>query len=233
MAASEKRPEIIDLARGLPGVPMCDEYERMISGMMYNPNIPQLLEARHRCRGLAADFNNLDTKTVTYDQIGEKRLELLRKLVGKVGDGTFIEPPFLPDYGCNVVIGKDCFFNWNVTILDTSLVVIGDRVQIGTGVSIITAGHDTSILSRRKFVEFGHPIFIEDDCWIGSNVTILPGVRIGQGSTIGAGSVVTKDIPPFSVAVGAPCRVKKIIPSAEEEEQDTNNPYRNLVREDR
>ncbi|KAJ5349476.1 hypothetical protein N7541_007203 [Penicillium brevicompactum] len=233
MAATAKRPEIIELARGLRGVPMCEDYERMISGMMYNPNIPQLLEARHLCRGLAADYNNLDTKTVTFDKIGDKRLELLRKLVGKVGDGTFIEPPFLPDYGCNTVIGKDCFFNWNVTILDTSLVTIGDRVQIGTGVSIITAGHDTSVLSRRKFVEFGHPIFIEDDCWIGSNVVILPGVTIGQGSTIGAGSVVTKDIPPFSIAVGTPCRVKKTIPSAEEEEQDPNNQYRNLVREDR
>lgn len=120
----------------------------------------------------------------------------------------------------------------SLTILDTSLVVIGDRVQIGTGVSLITAGHDTSVLSRRKFVEFGHPIFIEDDCWIGSNVIVLPGVRIGQGSTIGAGSVVTKDIPPFSVAVGTPCRVKKTIQSAEEEEQDPNNPYRSLVRED-
>ncbi|KAJ5817442.1 hypothetical protein N7447_009675 [Penicillium robsamsonii] len=233
MAATEKRPEIIELARGLARVPMCEDYERMISGMMYNPTIPKLQEARHVCRGLAADYNSLDAKTVSYDKIGDKRLELLRKLVGKVGDGTFIEPPFLPDYGCNTMIGKDCFFNWNVTILDTSLVVIGDRVQIGTGVSIITAGHDTSILSRRKFVEFGHPIFIEDDCWIGSNVIILPGVRIGQGSTIGAGSVVTKDIPPFSVAVGTPCRVKKTIPSAEEEEQDPDNPYRNLVREDR
>lgn len=107
--------------------------------------------------------------------------------------------------------------------------VIGDRVMLGTGVSIFTAGHDTSILSRRKYVEFGHPVFIEDDCWIGGNVIILPGVRIGQGSTIGAGSIVTKDIPPFSVAVGSPCRVKKTIPSAEEEEKDPNNPYRNLV----
>ncbi|KAJ6086445.1 hypothetical protein N7467_005359 [Penicillium canescens] len=233
MAATEKRPEIIALSKGLQGIPVCEDYDRMISGMMYNPTIPQLLEARHRCRGLAADYNNLDTKTVTYDKIADVRLELLRKLVGRVGDGTFIEPPFLPDYGSNISIGKDCFFNWNVTILDTSLVVIGDRVQIGTGVSLITAGHDTSILSRRKFVEFGHPIFIEDDCWIGSNVLVLPGVRIGQGCTIGAGSVVTKDIPPFSIAVGAPCRVKKTIQSAEEEEQDPNNEYRNIVREDR
>ncbi|KAF7157899.1 hypothetical protein CNMCM5623_002333 [Aspergillus felis] len=233
MAATEKRPEIIALARELKDVPMCEEYERMVSGMMYNPNTPKLLEARHRCRGLAADYNNLDTKTVPYDQIAEKRIELLRRVVGKVGDGTFIEPPFLPDYGCNITIGRDCFVNWNLTVLDTSLVVIGDRVQIGTNVSIITAGHDTSILSRRKCVEFGHPIFIEDDCWIGANVVILPGVRIGQGSTIGAGSIVTKDIPPFSVAMGSPCRVKKTIPSAEEEEQDETNPFRNLVREDR
>ncbi|KAJ5874915.1 uncharacterized protein N7529_003345 [Penicillium soppii] len=232
MAALQKRPEIIALSRELKGIPLCEEYDLMISGMMYNPTVPKLLEARHLCRGFAADFNNLDTKTVTYDKIGEQRLELLRKFIGKVGDNTFIEPPFLPDYGCNVSIGKDCFFNWNVTILDTSLVTIGDRVQIGTGVSIITAGHDTSILSRRKFVEFGHPIFIEDDCWIGSNVIILPGVTIGQGSTIGAGSVVTKDIPPFSVAVGTPCRVKKTIQSAEEEEKDPNNPYRTLGNED-
>lgn len=121
----------------------------------------------------------------------------------------------------------------SLTILDTSLVVIGDRVQIGTNVSIFSAGHDTSVLSRQKFVEFGHPVFIEDDCWIGGNVVILPGVRIGRGSTIGAGSIVTKDIPPFSVAVGSPCRVKKTVPSPEEEMNDPANPYRGLVREDR
>ncbi|KAJ9347816.1 hypothetical protein DTO027B9_8823 [Paecilomyces variotii] len=231
MAATAKRPEIIALARDLPRVPMCEEYERMISGMMYNPINPKLIEARHYCRGVTSDYNSLDTKSIPYDQIYEKRLELLRKVVGKVGDGTFIEPPFLPDYGCNIIIGKDCFINWNLTVLDTSLVVIGDRVQIATGVSIFTAGHDTSVLSRRKGVEFGHPIFIEDDCWIGGNVVILPGVRIGKGSTIGAGSVVTADIPPYSVAVGNPCRVKKTIQSVEEEEQDPNNPYRDLVRE--
>lgn len=114
------------------------------------------------------------------------------------------------------------------TVLDTSLVVIGDRVQFGPNVSIYTAGHDTSILSRRKFVEFGHPVFIGDDCWIGGNVTILPGVTIGEGCTIGAGSVVTKDIPPFSVAVGSPCKVRKTIQSAEEEMADPANPYRDM-----
>ena len=102
---------------------------------------------------------------------------------------------------------------------------------MGPNVSIYTAGHETSVLSRRKFVEFGHPVRIGNDCWIGGCVIILPGVTIGEGSTIGAGSVVTKDIPPFSVAVGAPCRVKKTIPSAEEEEKDPNNPYRNMKRD--
>lgn len=82
-------------------------------------------------------------------------------------------------------------------------------------------------------MEFGHPVTIGDDCWIGGNVTILPGVNIGEGCTIGAGSVVTRDIPPFSVAVGSPCRVRKTIPSAEEEEKDPNNPYRDLTRVDR
>lgn len=190
--------------------------------------MPQLLEARHRCRGLAADFNQVDPKKYSYDEIGDVRMEILKKLVGRVGEGTFIEPPFMPDYGCNMIIGKNCFMNWNLTVLDTSLVVIGDRVQFGPNVSIFSAGHDTSVLSRIKFVESGHPVFIEDDCWIGGNVIILPGVRIGKGSTVGAGSVVTKDIPPYSVAVGNPCKVRKTIPSVEEEEQDPNNPYKDL-----
>jgi acetyltransferase-like isoleucine patch superfamily enzyme len=115
--------------------------------------------------------------------------------------------------------------------LDTSLFTIGDRCQLGPNVGAYTVGHDTSVLSRRKFVEFGHPIRIGDDCWIGGNVVILPGVTIGDGCTIGAGSVVTKDIPPFSVALGSPCKVKRTIQSAEEEEQDPNNPYRNMVRD--
>lgn len=114
------------------------------------------------------------------------------------------------------------------TVLDTSLVMIGSRVQIGPNVSIYTVTHDTSVLSRRKYVEFGHPVHIGDDCWIGGNVIVLPGVTIGEGSTIGAGSIVTKDIPPFSVAVGSPCRVKKTVKTAEEEEKEEGNIYKDL-----
>lgn len=116
----------------------------------------------------------------------------------------------------------------SLTILDTSLVIIGDRVQMGTNVQILTAGHETSVLSRIKFVEFGHPIRIEDDCWIGAGVIILPNVTIGRGSTVGAGSVVTKSIPPYSVALGTPAKVIKTLPSVEEELADPNNPYRNM-----
>lgn len=138
MAAKAKRPEIIELSRGLRGIPQCEDYERMISGMMfvycsrnislghlisksyvqvlmecrYNPNTPQLLEARHHCRGLTQDYNNFDVKSISYEQVFEKRLELLRKVCGKVGDGTFVEPPFRPDYGCNIIIGSNCFINW-------------------------------------------------------------------------------------------------------------------------
>ena len=100
---------------------------------------------------------------------------------------------------------------------------------MGPDVKLYGAGHETSVLSRIKFVEFGHFIRIEDDCWIGGNVIILPGVTIGRGSTIGAGAVVTKDIPPYSVALGAPAKVVKKLQSVEEEMNDPNNPYRNMV----
>jgi acetyltransferase-like isoleucine patch superfamily enzyme len=128
-------------------------------------------------------------------------------------------------------VGKYLLENYSLSILDTSLVILGDRIQMGPNVGIYTAGHETSVLSRRKYIEFGHPVRIGDDCWIGGNVVILPGVTIGEGCTIGAGSVVTKDIPPFSVAVGSPCKVIKTIQSAEEEEQDPENPYRAMERE--
>lgn len=135
MAATAKNPEIIDLARGLNGTPWCEEYENMISGMMlvaphstpldahqqeliyrYDPTVPKLLEARHRCRALMADHNLVDPRSVSYDKIGEVRLEVLKKALGRVGEGTFVEPPFLPDYGCNIVIGKNCFVNWKYAI---------------------------------------------------------------------------------------------------------------------
>ncbi|CAI0649485.1 unnamed protein product [Colletotrichum noveboracense] len=210
MARTTKNSEIIQLAKQLKGTPWCEEYERMISGMLYNPLHPPLLAGRHRARCLLHKYNNLDPNSKPYDELMATQQEMLTDILGKVGPGTFIEPPFIPDYGCNVVIGENCFINFNCTILDTSLVIIGNRVQLVPNVSIYSAGHETSVLSRIKFVEFGDPVYIEDDAWIGG------------------GSIVTKSIRPYAVAMGAPAKVVKKLQTVEEELADPNNAYRNM-----
>ncbi|KAE9569501.1 putative acetyltransferase [Colletotrichum fructicola] len=228
MAKSQKDPEIIAVARTLQNTPWCEEYEKMVSGMMYNPVDPILVDGRHQGRCLARDFNEIDHRKHTADEVAQLKTETLAKMVGKLGAGTFVEAPFIVDYGCNVIFGKNCFANFNMTILDVSLVTIGDRVQFGPNVSIYTAGHDTSVLSRIKFVEYGLPVTIEDDCWIGGGVTIMPGVTIGRGTTVGSGAVVTKSLPAYSVAVGSPARVIKKLQTVEEEMADPENKYREL-----
>ncbi|KAJ5001247.1 hypothetical protein K4K48_001627 [Colletotrichum sp. SAR 10_66] len=228
MAKSQKDPEIIAVARTLQNTPWCEEYEKMVSGMMYNPVDPILVDGRHQGRCLARDFNEIDHRKHTADEVAQLKAETLAKMVGKLGAGTFVEAPFIVDYGCNVIFGKNCFANFNMTILDVSLVTIGDRVQFGPNVSIYTAGHDTSVLSRIKFVEYGLPVTIEDDCWIGGGVTIMPGVTIGRGTTVGSGAVVTKSLPAYSVAVGSPARVIKKLQTVEEEMADPENKYRDL-----
>ncbi|KAI8185523.1 hypothetical protein K4K51_011570 [Colletotrichum sp. SAR 10_75] len=228
MAKSQKDPEIIAVARTLQNTPWCEEYEKMVSGMMYNPVDPILVDGRHQGRCLARDFNEIDHRKHTADEVAQLKTETLAKMVGKLGAGTFVEAPFIVDYGCNVIFGKNCFANFNMTILDVSLVTIGDRVQFGPNVSIYTAGHDTSVLSRIKFVEYGLPVTIEDDCWIGGGVTIMPGVTIGRGTTVGSGAVVTKSLPAYSVAVGSPARVIKKLQTVEEEMADPENQYREL-----
>lgn len=131
------------------------------------------------------------------------------EIFGHVGKDVTIEPPFLLEYGCNTTVGDGVYANFNLCILDCALVSIGDRVMFGPGVSILTATHETEVQSRRDNIEYAKPITIGDDCWIGGHVVILPGVTIGEGCTIAASSVVTKDIPPWSVAMGSPARVRK------------------------
>ncbi|KAK9413936.1 putative Maltose/galactoside acetyltransferase domain-containing protein [Seiridium unicorne] len=146
--------------------------------------------------------------------------------MGGVGNGTFIEPPISIDYGCNIILGENFYSNFKyaqltagryrtslLVILDCGLVTIGNRVLFGPFVSIFAATHETEVQSRRDGIEYAKPVSIGDDCWIGGNVTIMPGVTIGKGCTVGAGSVVTKNIPDFSVAIGSPARVvKKVEP---------------------
>ncbi|GAO15591.1 hypothetical protein UVI_02050240 [Ustilaginoidea virens] len=115
------------------------------------------------------------------------------------------------DYGCNITVGDDFYSNFNLVILDCGLVRIGSRVQFGPSVSIYAATHETGVQSRRDGVEYARGVDIGDDCWIGGSTTIMPGVRIGKGCTVGSGSVVTRSIPDFCVAVGAPARVVKSV----------------------
>ncbi|KAJ5205639.1 sugar O-acetyltransferase [Penicillium cf. griseofulvum] len=206
---TEKDSENIEKAKLLQNRFWGEEYERMISGMLYSPLGPELIEGRSRARCLMATFNAPPSLEVPDSQVVSEREDILRELFGRVGQGVYIEPPLFVDYGCNISIGTGFYANFHLTVLDCGLVSIGDNVMIGPNVNIITGEHETGIEARKahRGLEFTRPIVIGDDCWIGANVTILAGVTIGHGSSIGAGSVVKRDIPALSVAVGSPARV--------------------------
>jgi galactoside O-acetyltransferase len=136
-----------------------------------------------------------------------RRRELLEEILGSVGARTVLLSPFHAAFGSNVHIGDDFFGNVNLTFVDDVEIRIGNGVMIAPSVTLSTTGHPVHPDLREDFRRFSKPIVIEDKVWIGSNSAVLPGVRIGYGSVIGAGSVVTRDVPPMSVAVGVPCRV--------------------------
>ena len=141
----------------------------------------------------------------------ERRRSLLTAILGSVGERTVLLPPFHAGFGGNVHIGDDFFGNVNLTFVDDVDIRIGDGVMIAPSVTLTTTGHPVHPEQRVDFTRFSEPIVIEDKVWIGSNAVVLPGVRIGYGSVIGAGSVVSRDIPPMTVAVGTPCRVVRAI----------------------
>ncbi|KAF5569378.1 hypothetical protein FPHYL_2193 [Fusarium phyllophilum] len=202
----------LEKASKLANVPHCEQYERMISGMLYDSLIPKLTNARLAARRAMNEYNTWfpEGDDFNIENITKRRAEMLKSFLGHVEDDeVFIEPPFRVDYGPNMSVGKRFYANFNLTVLDSAIVTIGDRVMIGPNVMIATATHETEVASRRACIEYAYPINIGDDCWIGGGVTILPGVTIGEGCTIGAGSIVTRDIPAWSVAVGSPARVVK------------------------
>merc|ERR1712000_141597 len=172
--------------------------------------------ARKWCRRYNTEFPGLDDPESTMQQAGQTRYMMLQGILGRVGDDAFIEPPFYLDYGCNVLLGERFYAGVNLVILDCSLVTIGDRVMLGPFVSIFAATHETEVASRRENIEFARRVTIGDDCWIGGHTVILPGVTIGKGCTIGAGSVVSRDIPDWSVAMGSPARVVKTVTALED-----------------
>ncbi|CAK1362772.1 putative acetyltransferase [Cercospora beticola] len=211
MAATQKNQAQLALAKQRNHVPWCEQYERMISGMLYDSFVPEMKKARFHARAWQHKYNHYFPTDVESADAQEKleaqREQDLGQILGHIGKGAYIEPPFAFDYGCNISIGDRFYGAFRLTIIDCGLVTIGDRVMVGPGVSIFAATHETEVQSRRDDIEFAKPVTIGNDCWIGGHVVILPGVTIGDGCTIAAGSIVTKDIPAWSVAMGSPARV--------------------------
>lgn len=180
-------------------------FEKRDSGRLYTDAGDGLPEKRLRCKELVYDFNHARPCEE------RKRLEILKRLLGGVGDQVRIEPPIHFAYGEHIHIGSGVFANFNLVILDDVDVYIGSEVKIGPNVMITTTGHPVHPELRRDGTQFSFPVTIRDHVWIGGNAVILPGVTIGANSVIGAGSVVTKDVPENVVAVGSPCRVLRTI----------------------
>ncbi|MBE5960970.1 MAG: sugar O-acetyltransferase [Lachnospiraceae bacterium] len=178
-----------------------DQKERMLAGLPYKAWLDGLGEERLECKKKIYDFNMLPPTE------RRKVPEMLKAILGKTGDTIFIEAPFHCDYGWNIEVGENFFANYNLTILDVGKVTIGENAQIAPNVSIYTAGHPIHPDSRNSGYEYGIPVTIGDNVWIGGNTVIMPGVTIGDNVVIGGGSVVTKDIPDWSIAVGNPCKV--------------------------
>ncbi|MEZ5592734.1 MAG: sugar O-acetyltransferase [Gammaproteobacteria bacterium] len=178
---------------------MSTEKEKMLAGELYDSNDPQLAEERKTAQSICSLLNSRD--------IGEiEKNALIKKLFGTDTD-VFVTPPFYCDYGKNISLGRNVYFNFNCIVLDVAKVTIGDNVLIGPGVQILTASHPLDAALRRQGQEYGRPITIENDVWIGAGAIICPGVSIGEKSVIGAGSVVTRHIGSGVLAVGNPCKV--------------------------
>ncbi len=182
---------------------MTTNFEKMVAGEDYWINDPDLADIRFKTRDLVDDFN--ETKSRETD----KKTKILKQIFGDIGEGLHIEKPLRVDYGINTKIGNNVFINFNFVILDCAPVTIGNNVFIAPNVQIYTAAHPVELAQRKAHVGFAAPITIGNDVWIGGGVIILPGVTIGNGTTIAAGSVVTKDIPDNCLAKGSPCKVHK------------------------
>ena len=176
------------------------EREKMIAGETYDPFDPELVAGRERARDLCQALN------ATREAEHEERRRILGQLFGTGGDTVWMQPPFFCDYGTNIELGERVFFNFNCVVLDVCRVRIGDYSLFGPAVQIYTPMHPMNAEQRRR-EEYGKPIDIGPDVWVGGGAIILPGVTIGSRAVIGAGSVVTRDVPANVFAAGNPCRV--------------------------
>ena len=186
-----------------------NQKERMLAELPYKAWMDGLSEERMENKKRIFRFNHLPPEDVEEQDL------LIRKILGKTGDYVHIEAPFHCDYGYNIEVGENFFANYNLTVLDVGKVRIGKNAQIAPNVSIYTAGHPVHPDTRNSGYEYGIAVTIGDDVWIGGNVVILPGVTIGDRAVIGAGSVVTGNIPANEIAAGNPCKVIRMITEAD------------------
>lgn len=184
-----------------------NQIERRDKGLAYISD-ESVMEEQKICRKILQRLNTVDRSD--FDEIGR----IVEELLGK-SEKAFINPPFYCDYGSHIEVGKNFFANYNCTIIDVAKVTIGDNCQFAPNVAIYTAGHPVHPESRNSLYEYGVEVTVGDNVWIGGNTVVLPGVHIGSNSVIGAGSVVTKDIPEWVVAGGNPCKVIRKITEAD------------------
>lgn len=186
------------------------EEERIFSGKLFASEDPELIAKKRKAHRLSQEYNNL------FEEDGEARESILRRLLGGIGEDTRMLGPIRFHYGCHTTIGHHCFMNFNFTVQDDAKVSIGNHCSFGPNVTIVTPLHPMLPDERRgllcddgieRFLCYAKPVAIGSDCWFGANVVVCPGVTVGEGCVIGAGSVVTKDIPPYSFAAGVPARV--------------------------
>lgn len=180
--------------------------ERMHDLSLYDPGDPEIMREQERCLELLYDFN------ATRPSEAARRTELLQRMLAECGEHCYVEPPLHSNWGGHHVhFGSHIYANFNLTLVDDTHIYIGDDTMIGPNVTLATAGHPILPELRRRGLQYNAPIHIGRNCWLGAGVIVLPGVTIGDNTVIGAGSVVTKDIPANVVAVGNPCRVLREI----------------------
>ncbi len=188
------------------------ERERMEKGLIYDSGDADILKEQFQYLEKMHEYN------MTCPSDVEKCAKLLPELFGSVGANTVITPPFKANWGGkHVYLGKNVYANYNLTLVDDGYIYIGDKVMFGPNVTITTAGHPIEPSLRERALQFNKDVHIEENVWIGANVVILPGVTIGKNSVIGAGAVVTKDIPANVVAYGNPCRIAREINERDKE----------------
>jgi len=187
--------------------PVRSELKKMLAGELYDPLDAELVERRICARELCYQLN------ATRETEQDRRRPVLQELLGAGGDSVWMQPPFFCDYGSNILLGQRVFFNFNCVVLDVCQVKIGDYTMFGPAVQIYTATHPLEAELRRT-QEFAKPIEIGTDVWVGGGAIICPGVRIGERTVIGAGSVVTRDVPSGVLAAGNPCRVLRELEKA-------------------